>query len=320
MEKLFQAEKMTPFISICIPAYKQPDDLRRLLESIEVQTFRDFEVILSDDSQDGSVLNVTKEKSWNFDLHYFHNQPSKGSPENWNSSVTHAQGTWIKIMHHDDWFENSLALERFVWAIKEHPDQVFLFCKSFIFNTLTGEKLLYNTNDSKIKNINQQPSVLFHANIIGAPSATIIKREAFIPFDSNLIWLVDIESYMQFIYKYGSYAIDEPLIITSDQHPLQLTNTLRDNKNVELKEFFYCYDKLKSILNSDDKVIFNERLLFLMQTYKIRSIQEIRTAGFRGTIPAFISLYCFISKLNNQLAIKFLGKWIQIQQKNHDNH
>jgi glycosyltransferase involved in cell wall biosynthesis len=309
-----------PFISICIPAYKQPDDLRRLLKSIEIQTFKDFEVILSDDSQDGSVLGVVKEHDWKFELYYFHNQPSKGSPENWNSSVSHAKGKWIKIMHHDDWFENPNSLERFVKAIEEHPNESFIFCKSFIFNTLSGEKLLYNTNDSKIKKINQQPSALFHANIIGAPSATIIKKDAFIPFDSNLIWLVDIECYMRLIYKYGSYALEEPLIITSDQHPLQLTNTLRDNKNVELKEFFYCYDKLKSLLNPEDKIIFNERLLFLMQTYKIQSNNEIRHAGFTGKIPLFISLYCFISKFNNKIAIKFLGKWIQLQQTNHGNN
>lgn len=309
-----------PFISICIPAYNQPDDLRRLLQSIETQTFRDFEVILSDDSQNGSIIGVSKEKNWNFELYYFHNQPSKGSPENWNSAVSHAKGSWIKIMHHDDWFENPFSLEIFVQAIKEHPSESFIFCKSFINNTLSGQKLLYNTSASKIKKINQQPSVLFHANIIGAPSATIIKRDAFIEFDTNLIWLVDIECYMQLIYKYGSFALEEPLIITSDQHPLQLTNTLRDNKNVELKEFFYCYEKLAPILNPADKIIFNERLLFLMQTYKVVSKREIRNAGFKGDIPFFISLYCFISKFNNKIAIKFLGKWIQLQQTNHGDN
>ena len=39
-------------ISICIPAYKHPDFLKRLLDSISIQSFRDFEVIISDDSPD----------------------------------------------------------------------------------------------------------------------------------------------------------------------------------------------------------------------------------------------------------------------------
>ena len=36
-------------ISICIPAYKHPDFLKRLLDSISIQSFKNFEVIISDD-------------------------------------------------------------------------------------------------------------------------------------------------------------------------------------------------------------------------------------------------------------------------------
>ena len=41
---------MSPFISICIPAYKNVEFLKRLPDSIAVQSFKNFEVILSDDS------------------------------------------------------------------------------------------------------------------------------------------------------------------------------------------------------------------------------------------------------------------------------
>jgi glycosyltransferase involved in cell wall biosynthesis len=46
---------MNPKISICIPTYKQVDKLEVLLRSIDSQTFRDFEVIVSDDSPDMDV-------------------------------------------------------------------------------------------------------------------------------------------------------------------------------------------------------------------------------------------------------------------------
>ena len=38
------------FISICIPAYKRSDFVKRLLNSIAIQTFKNFEVIVSDDT------------------------------------------------------------------------------------------------------------------------------------------------------------------------------------------------------------------------------------------------------------------------------
>jgi GT2 family glycosyltransferase len=47
-------------ISICIPAFKRTDFLKRLLDSIAVQTFRDYEVVLSDDSPGEEVRDFTR--------------------------------------------------------------------------------------------------------------------------------------------------------------------------------------------------------------------------------------------------------------------
>ena len=42
-------------VSICVPAYKNPVGVERLLESVKVQSFTDYEVVVTDDSPDGSV-------------------------------------------------------------------------------------------------------------------------------------------------------------------------------------------------------------------------------------------------------------------------
>ena len=60
-----------PIISICIPAYKRIDYLKRLLWSIEIQKFKDFEVIISDDSNDHSVEELIKEFKGRFEIKYF---------------------------------------------------------------------------------------------------------------------------------------------------------------------------------------------------------------------------------------------------------
>ena len=46
---------MNHHISICIPAYKRIDYFKRLLCSIEIQKFKAYEVIISDDSNDDYV-------------------------------------------------------------------------------------------------------------------------------------------------------------------------------------------------------------------------------------------------------------------------
>ncbi len=44
-----------PKVSICIPCYNNVDEVRRLLLSVAGQTFRDVEIIVSDDSTDGET-------------------------------------------------------------------------------------------------------------------------------------------------------------------------------------------------------------------------------------------------------------------------
>jgi glycosyltransferase involved in cell wall biosynthesis len=104
---------MQPFISICIPAYKNASYLDVLLRSIESQTFRNYEVIVSDDSQDDEVEILCKHYSTKFSLQYHKNSPAKGSPANWNMVISLAKGEWIKMMHDDDWFAGKASLAAF---------------------------------------------------------------------------------------------------------------------------------------------------------------------------------------------------------------
>ena len=101
-----------PKVSICIPAYNRPDTLRRCLKSIAGQSFRDFEVIITDDSLTDNVEKAVNEFRDMLAIRYYKNNVRLGSPKNWNSAVRRANGKYIKIIHHDDWFstENSLSI------------------------------------------------------------------------------------------------------------------------------------------------------------------------------------------------------------------
>ncbi len=60
-----------PSISICIPAYKNSNFLNRLLMSINSQLFRDFEVVVTDDSPDESVKELCLKYESKFTLSLF---------------------------------------------------------------------------------------------------------------------------------------------------------------------------------------------------------------------------------------------------------
>lgn len=303
---------MHPAISICIPAYNQPANLKRLLESIDIQEFRDFEVIVTDDSPTDILMELINFK-WSFPIKYHRNEIALGSPANWNSAIGKANGTWIKLMHHDDWFENPESLQSFYDATLENSDAKFFFSSTYIYDTIEKKKFLYVPNQERYKKLISHPVGLFHANVIGAPTTILSHRDIKMLYNTDLIWLVDIEYYVRVMKEYGITKIEKPLIVTSSKQAHQLTSSLVDKKEVELYECLYCYNELKPQLNQENRALFAQRILFVLQQFKVKSTSEITSAGYKGPMPLFISIYCFLAKLNQTLAVKVLGKWNQLQ-------
>src|SRR5580658_11022921 len=114
-------------ISVCVPAFKRTDFLQRLLESISIQTFRDFEVVITDDSPDQAVRDLCDSYSGRFPLTYVRNERPLGTPENWNEAIRRSSGEWIKVMHDDDWFADKDSLGVFAAAAQGHPEASFIF-------------------------------------------------------------------------------------------------------------------------------------------------------------------------------------------------
>ena len=111
-----------PFISICIPAYQKTDYLRRLLDSIAVQTFTDHKIIISDDSADESVKKLIEEFRA-LKINYTRNIPAAGMPSNWNLALLKAKGEGIKLMHDDDWLSADTALQQFASEGQNTPNR-----------------------------------------------------------------------------------------------------------------------------------------------------------------------------------------------------
>ena len=104
----------SPFISICIPTYKNVDYLQRLLQSVIIQTFKDYEIVITDNSPDNSVEQFVKESGEKLSIRYYKNDPPTNMGENFNRVLQKATGEWIKIMHDDDWFADKNSLQQLI--------------------------------------------------------------------------------------------------------------------------------------------------------------------------------------------------------------
>ena len=190
----------TAFISICIPAFQRVAYLERLLDSIEIQTFRGFEVIVTDDSPGNEVRELVENHKLKQEIRYFKNTRPLGTPANWNESIGKANSEWIKIMHDDDWFSSPESLRFFAESIEKGNDRFYF---SAYTNVLPeGVQSIQQLKTTRFDTLKRFPDILIAVNRIGPPSVTLFKKDDAIIFDLRLKWLVDIDFYIRYLEKY----------------------------------------------------------------------------------------------------------------------
>ena len=233
-----------PLISICIPAYKRLNYLQRLFISIEHQTFKNFEVIVTDDSPDENVENFVKSYSNVFNVSYYKNIKTLGTPENWNEGIRNAKGTWIKLMHDDDWFANENALQIFYEATLKNPECSFIFSG---YNNISETKDFKETILLKWAGrilLKWSSLNLFKKQYIGNPSCTLIKKDIDLFYDNRFQWVVDFEFYIRCLKKVKKYYyINKPLINVGINEE-QVTNYTFRKPEVEIPENHLMIDKM----------------------------------------------------------------------------
>lgn len=235
---------MKPAVSICVPAYEQPEFLKRALESIFVQDFQNFEVIVTDDSRSDDVKKVVEQ--WRDDerMRYFKNEGRLGSPANWNAAMALARSDLIKFLHHDDWFTTNCSLRRFVEAMNASPDVNFAFSAANACQDDGSRIFLHQPTQSQVEHFAHDPLSLQFANFIGAPSATIFRKLTDFEFDPRLRWVVDIDAYMRIMGSSPCCTyIDEPLISISSNGAHQVTRDFAVDRVARVAEHFYLYAK-----------------------------------------------------------------------------
>ena len=268
-------------LSVCIPAYKNPETLKHALHCLQIQTFRDFEVIVTDDSPNNSVENVIRSIDFPADipLHYFRNNPALGTPENWNEAMRKANGDFILLHHHDDWLTQAQSLEKLIIPLLHHPQAGFSFGMVDIFDT-QSQKLLYRNTltAEKRKILETQPEQLTVGNFIGPPTAVLFRRNEKLWFDSKIKWLVDTDFFIRLVRLSPVFEyVPEPLVGIGI-HETQVTKSVLKDKNLLLYEYFYEAEKFRIDLQQQPFLDAYGNWLWKL---KVKSYSEISQLGLK---------------------------------------
>lgn len=221
-----------PLISICIPTYNGEKFLQQALDSVSSQTYRNFEVIISDDASRDRTLAICeefKERS-EFPIRIYNHEP-QGIGANWDHCIEKANGEWIKFLFQDDILEEN-CLEEFLKLKQKTGEKVF-FCKRMIIDA-NGKDI---SNKSFIADLQRQtvpdfedyyvftkkdlrfigmnfPYRLNH-NFIGEPVASFVSKHAYLKtgkHSQTYKQLLDLEYNLRFLNNYSIVFTTKKLV------------------------------------------------------------------------------------------------------------
>jgi glycosyltransferase involved in cell wall biosynthesis len=103
---------MIPKVSVVIPTYNRAEKVRRAVESVLAQSFKDLEVIVVDDGSCDGTGQILRHVFG--DRIHYHFQPNQGVSAARNKGIEEAKGEWIAFLDSDDVWER----EKIEWQLK----------------------------------------------------------------------------------------------------------------------------------------------------------------------------------------------------------
>ena len=238
-------------ISVVIPTYKRPKDLKRLLKSIISQTVKPSEIIIVDDCsnmdfQYKKILNdIDKSK---IEIRFFSNKKNMGAPFTRNKGIQKAKNKWIALVDDDDyWLKNKLSKQREIMI--KYPQYDLISSWSYI---KSGKNLdIYKVPKIFLENPKRY---ILETNFIPSPTI-VVKKEALYKvnlYDLDLPSCQDWDLWTRFIIKgFKIFIINEPLTIyTKDNiNSIGLSKNAKKGYRIFLKKHFFSILKYTSINN-----------------------------------------------------------------------
>ncbi|MGD1809758.1 glycosyltransferase family 2 protein [Dapis sp. BLCC M126] len=263
-----------PLVSICIPTYNGAQFLEIALESALQQTYPSIEIIVSDDDSKDDTVKIVRafqEKTPGKIAVFEHSR--YGIAQNWNNTVTKAQGKYIKFLLQDDLLEPN-CLEEMVDLAEEDEEIGMVFSPRELLMTEDSKsdrgcldvyqhaQDVHKAWSQKLQRINSGHKLLGDPNFadspmnkIGEPSNVLIRKEVFEEiglFDSELHQTLDMDMWFRIMCKYKIGFIDKKLT-KFRIHPKQASH-----KNLGLKNLIDNQFLRAKMLYSGEYEILNE--------------------------------------------------------------
>jgi len=309
---------MNPLVSVIIPVYNAEKYIKKTLESVLVQSFKDYEVIVVDDGSTDhtpAILDPFKDK-----ITYIRQENSGGPASPRNSGILAAKGKYIALFDSDDiMFEKKL--EKDIQILKNNPDVSLLFSNFILLENEVPRSYSWFEKENVKKIINTIPRVqtgatsycftrpvydeILQNNFIGT-STVVVKKSDIVDtglFDESLIVIEDRDMWLRLSKAGKIFAFNTEVL---SYYRFLEGSISRQTKNIISRLNFYNR-LLKNNPKRKNKKIIKNRLgeIYLQYGLSLRNQKN-----FLAAISQNIKSLQFINYSNKHKSIIALIKII----------
>lgn len=195
-------------ISVIITTHNRLDDLKKAVESVKQQTYKDIEIIVVDDNSDDGTKDYF-ESDPSIIYRFISSKEHKNGNYARNQGIKLAKGNYIAFLDDDDvWFPTKL--EKQLHIIKSRDCGMVYVARKFLVN----EKYTF---DEKIdpRMVGDLKQEIF-CNIISTTSCIMVKREVLNKvgaFDEELNYWQEYDLLTRICMAYKAECVNEPLTL-----------------------------------------------------------------------------------------------------------
>ena len=261
-----------PDLSIVLPIYNVEKYIKKCLESITAQNFKNFEVLCIDDCGTDNSIKITQEfvqKDSRFKI--IKHENNRGLSAARNTGIDNATGKYILFIDSDDWIENNL-LEQIVIAFEQNKTDSVWF-NSYIYNQKSGQTYFLTDNLKESTKIYLTPDNINNfASYAWNKAFKLSKLKSLnIKFPEGL-YFEDSEFYLKIFSN-----ISEIYLITQPLYHYQLREnsivTSSDNVEKKLNDIFQITINLYKYFLSNNKFKQNKKIILRYFAQNILSVK-----------------------------------------------
>ncbi|MCX5807570.1 MAG: glycosyltransferase family A protein [Proteobacteria bacterium] len=201
---------MPPKVSINLCCYNSEKYLAETLQSIENQTFRDWElIVINDGSSDSTESMIMEFKDRGFPVTY-HYQENRGLGYSRNRALEFSQGEYITFIDHDDlWLPEKLAMQ--VAAFEKRNDIDFIYTNYFVLKD--GQKKLAFRKPNPDGDVFGRFLRQYSAGYVTVAIRMSAIRRLGEYFDTNFRLCEEYDFFMRILFQSKAIYIRDPLAV-----------------------------------------------------------------------------------------------------------